>query len=112
MLTKLGPAPPPSEPEALGLWAAALLNPLPALGLAPEARSPHTTHPAPPPTRIPTPPHPHPPAPAKVRPSCLSCLESSQRLKIVLAALEVPPHPSPTRAPPQLHPLPNLSPLP
>ena len=28
----------------------------------------------------------------EVRPSCLSCLESSQRLKIVLAALEVLPH--------------------
>ena len=60
ILNKLGAAPSASEPEALGLWAAAVLNPLPALGLAPE-----------------------------VRPSCLSCLESSQRLKIVLAALEV-----------------------
>ena len=60
ILDRLGAAPPPSQPEALGLWAAAVLNPLPVLGLAPE-----------------------------VRPSCLSCVESNQRLKILLAALEV-----------------------
>ena len=34
----LGPAPPLSSPEALGMWAVALLNPACSLGVAPEVR--------------------------------------------------------------------------
>lgn len=37
-MSDLGPMPRAEEHEALGLWAAALLNPLPALGVAPEIR--------------------------------------------------------------------------
>ena len=59
LLAQLGAVPPPSEPEALGFWAAAVVNPLPPLGLA-----------------------------AEVRPSCLSCDESAQRLRLCLAAVE------------------------
>ena len=38
VLELLGPAPPPSRPGALALWLAALLNPIPPLGVAPELR--------------------------------------------------------------------------
>ena len=38
ILRDLGPCPPATEPEAACLWLAALLNPLPALGVAPEIR--------------------------------------------------------------------------
>ena len=63
VLRRLGTPPSVAEPEALGLWAAAVLNPLPGLGLAPE-----------------------------VRISCLRCVQSNQRLQIVLTALEVSLH--------------------
>lgn len=36
--TELGPMPLPSHPSRLALWAAALINPLPGLGVAPEIR--------------------------------------------------------------------------
>ncbi|CAK9017587.1 unnamed protein product [Durusdinium trenchii] len=39
ILQDLGPRPPASQPGAVALWAAALLNPLPPLGLAPELRA-------------------------------------------------------------------------
>jgi hypothetical protein len=35
---ELGPRPPPDRPTALALWGSALLNPLPALGVATELR--------------------------------------------------------------------------
>lgn len=35
---QLGPAPPSSQPGALAAWIVALINPLPALGVAPEMR--------------------------------------------------------------------------
>ncbi|KAL7473741.1 hypothetical protein ACHAXS_014487 [Conticribra weissflogii] len=35
---ELGPMPPPERPTALAVWGAGLLNPLPALGVAPEVR--------------------------------------------------------------------------
>jgi hypothetical protein len=38
LLSELGPTPPLFEPEALGLWVAACVNPLPPLGVAPELR--------------------------------------------------------------------------
>ena len=38
ILRDLGPCPPASQPDAACLWLAALLNPLPALGVAPEIR--------------------------------------------------------------------------
>jgi hypothetical protein len=38
ILQSLGPKPPPTQPEALGLWAAGMVNPLPPLGVAPEVR--------------------------------------------------------------------------
>ena len=38
VLSLLGPCPPPSRPGALALWLAALLNPIPPLGVAPELR--------------------------------------------------------------------------
>ena len=38
VLHLLGPRPPPSKPGALAFWLAALLNPLPPLGVAPELR--------------------------------------------------------------------------
>lgn len=44
ILTDLGPMPPLHDYEALGLWCAALLNPLPALGVAPEIRLDVLTH--------------------------------------------------------------------
>lgn len=34
----IGPQPPTSSPTALALWGAALINPLPALGVSPECR--------------------------------------------------------------------------
>jgi len=34
----LGEIPPPTDPSALAFWGAALINPLPALGVAPEIR--------------------------------------------------------------------------
>merc|ERR1712050_763447 len=34
----LGPRPPPQEPGSLAVWVAALINPLPSLGVAPEIR--------------------------------------------------------------------------
>ncbi|CAJ1433812.1 unnamed protein product [Effrenium voratum] len=39
ILQELGPRPPCSQPGKLALWAAALINPLPPLGLAPELRA-------------------------------------------------------------------------
>ena len=36
--TDLGERPPPSDPTAFALWGAALINPLPALGVSPEIR--------------------------------------------------------------------------
>jgi hypothetical protein len=38
ILSELGARPSVETPTALALWAAALLNPLPALGVAPEIR--------------------------------------------------------------------------
>ena len=38
LLEDLGPQPSPTSPTALALWAAALINPLPSLGVAPECR--------------------------------------------------------------------------
>lgn len=38
LLEDLGPQPSPTSPTALALWAAALVNPLPSLGVAPECR--------------------------------------------------------------------------
>ena len=38
VLDQLGPRPPTTAPTALALWAAALVNPLPSLGVAPEMR--------------------------------------------------------------------------
>ena len=38
ILRDLGPCPPATQPDAVCLWLAALLNPLPALGVAPEIR--------------------------------------------------------------------------
>ena len=38
VLEDLGPRPPPSAKTALAFWGAALINPLPALGVAPECR--------------------------------------------------------------------------
>ena len=35
---ELGPRPPPEQPTALALWGSALINPLPALGVATELR--------------------------------------------------------------------------
>ncbi|CAE7350469.1 LONRF1 [Symbiodinium natans] len=39
ILRQLGPRPPCTQPGAMALWAAALLNPLPPLGVAPELRA-------------------------------------------------------------------------
>lgn len=36
--SELGPMPPPSKPTALATWGAALINPVPALGVSPEIR--------------------------------------------------------------------------
>lgn len=36
--SELGPIPPPSNPTKLALWGAALINPLPPLGVSPEVR--------------------------------------------------------------------------
>lgn len=38
VLESLGPCPSPDRPGALGLWLAALINPIPPLGVAPEVR--------------------------------------------------------------------------
>ena len=38
LLVSLGPLPPPGSPAARAIWYAALINPLPALGVAPEIR--------------------------------------------------------------------------
>jgi Lon protease-like protein len=38
LLRAMGPMPPETELEALGLWGAAVINPLPPLGVAPEIR--------------------------------------------------------------------------
>lgn len=38
VLDQLGPRPPTTAPTALALWTAALVNPLPSLGVAPEMR--------------------------------------------------------------------------
>ena len=38
ILQSLGPLPPPGSPTARAMWYAALLNPIPALGVAPEIR--------------------------------------------------------------------------
>lgn len=38
ILTDLGPMPPPADPDELALYVAALINPLPALGVAYEIR--------------------------------------------------------------------------
>jgi hypothetical protein len=35
---ELGPRPPPSRPTAFAIWGAALINPLPALGVSSEVR--------------------------------------------------------------------------
>eukprot|EP00966_Prymnesium_polylepis_P000790 17765-Prymnesium_polylepis.1 len=39
ILRDLGPCPPATEPDAVCFWLAALLNPIPALGVAPEIRT-------------------------------------------------------------------------
>ena len=39
LLQSLGPLPPPGSPSARALWHAALINPIPAIGLAPEIRA-------------------------------------------------------------------------
>eukprot|EP00933_Yihiella_yeosuensis_P050049 TRINITY_DN47813_c0_g1_i1.p1 TRINITY_DN47813_c0_g1~~TRINITY_DN47813_c0_g1_i1.p1 ORF type:complete len:241 (-),score=30.20 TRINITY_DN47813_c0_g1_i1:88-771(-) len=38
VLRQLGPSPPADQPGAIAVWVAALINPLPALGVAPEIR--------------------------------------------------------------------------
>ena len=38
LLRSMGPMPPETELEALGLWGTAVINPLPPLGVAPEIR--------------------------------------------------------------------------
>lgn len=57
---ELGPMPPVDDLEGLGLWGAALLNPLPALGVAPE-----------------------------IRQRVLECTDSLARLRVVLEATEL-----------------------
>mmetsp|Transcript_7210 Transcript_7210/g.17806 ORF Transcript_7210/g.17806 Transcript_7210/m.17806 type:complete len:155 (-) Transcript_7210:410-874(-) len=59
VLSDLGPMPSPSNPEELALWIAALINPLPALGVAPE-----------------------------IRPAMLEAEDASERLEIVRLGLE------------------------
>eukprot|EP00965_Chrysotila_dentata_P216546 6189440-Pleurochrysis_carterae.AAC.2 len=38
-MSDIGPMPPVTAPTALALWGAALINPLPPLGVAPEVRA-------------------------------------------------------------------------
>ena len=59
LLRDLGPAPEASQPERLGFWCAALINPLPALGVAPE-----------------------------IRLQALECTDSVERLRLVLVAAD------------------------
>ena len=60
LLSELGEMPSASRPAELGLWAAALVNPLPALGVAPELRV-----------------------------DALNCTDSLARLRIVLTGVEL-----------------------
>jgi len=59
LLDELGPVPDADQAEKLGLWCAALINPLPPLGLAPE-----------------------------IRLRALECTDSVERLQIVIRATE------------------------
>ena len=60
LLSELGEMPDASQTAELGLWAAALVNPLPALGVAPELRV-----------------------------DALNCTDSIARLRIVLSGIEI-----------------------